>query len=149
MRLRRARADDCEAIWRINNDPEARKHSKQTADIPLAEHEAWYARALADPQATIWIVEHGSVIAGVVRFAREKNAATVSIALSPKQRRRGLGTQALMDACHRYQDENPGVSIEAWIAEGNKASVAAFQKAGFHLKRSQLEAGRLYVIYAY
>ena len=47
--------DDCEAVWRINNDPAARAQSVQTASIPWGDHVAWYERVLADSDQRLWV----------------------------------------------------------------------------------------------
>jgi RimJ/RimL family protein N-acetyltransferase len=133
--LRAATEADKEIVWRINNDPEARAQSRSTAEIPWADHAAWFARAL---HGALWIIEVNGAIAGVVRV----NEGVISIALTKEHRGHGIGTQAITLACERC--EGP---VDAWILERNRASERAFTKAGFDLRGHVVERGRKFFVW--
>jgi RimJ/RimL family protein N-acetyltransferase len=134
--LRKATAADCEVVWRLNNDPNARGQSLSTAEIPWPEHEQWFKKALVDPKLTMWMVEVDGSIGGIVRLL-ERDRAIISVALAPEQRGKGLGSQAIAKACAAH-----GGPIEALVVIGNDASRRAFEKAGFRVSHDTAINGR-------
>src|SRR5262245_61365913 len=100
IRLRPARADDSESVWRWRNDPDTRRASRDTDEVSRSDHERWYAAALSDPKRSNLMAEVGGKACGVVRFDLEEHAlAEISINLSPEFRGRGLGQRILAKAC--------------------------------------------------
>lgn len=67
---------------------------------------------------------------GYVRFDRNDDGSLqVSIALSREARKQGIGTAALEQAKLRYAKRYP---LKASVKLNNKASIRAFEKAGYH-----------------
>jgi spore coat polysaccharide biosynthesis protein SpsF len=125
--LRRARPEDCEAIWRWNFAPEVRAHSKRAEAVAFLEHVRWYARRLADGDGRIWVIEEYSDDVGVVRLdPPEHGRARISIALAAFARGRGVGRAAITAACNSW-----GRPVVAEIFADNAASRACFEACGF------------------
>jgi RimJ/RimL family protein N-acetyltransferase len=125
--LRRARPDDCEAIWRWNFAPDVRARSK-TGTVPaFIDHARWFARRLAEDDAPIWVVEeHGQGI-GVIRLdPPEHGRARISISLAALVRGRGIGRAAVAAVCHNWRRP-----IAAEILVDNAASRTCFEACGF------------------
>jgi RimJ/RimL family protein N-acetyltransferase len=140
--LRRARPDDCAAIWRWNFAPEVRAQSKRAEAVAFVEHERWFARRLADGDAPIWVIEDASEAAihevseaghqavGVIRLDLPapgvRGRARISIALDASARGRGIGRAAIAAACRAWRRP-----IEAEVFTDNRASLACFAACGF------------------
>lgn len=125
--LRRARMWDCERIYAYNGAPEVRALSATPGVIRLADHEAWFARRIADVGSPFWVVELDGEPVGSVRIdARSGTNARISIALDPCARGRGVGRRAILLACADWR----GVVI-AEIHESNAQSRACFTACGF------------------
>lgn len=130
MRLRPAVPDDALDILDWRNDPESRAMSGGGAPIPRAAHLDWYGRALADPGRAIFIGEDEGGKAGMVRFDRAAGAWTVSIAVAPERRGRGLG-RALLRAGLDEMAGRGAIAFVARIRADNAGSLRLFSGAGF------------------
>ncbi|HEY0482207.1 MAG TPA: GNAT family N-acetyltransferase [Kofleriaceae bacterium] len=128
--LRRARRDDCEAIWRWNFAPEVRARSRRAEAVAFAEHERWFVRRLADAEAPIWVIDEDHQPVGVVRLDPPgpggRGRARISIALAATARGRGLGKAAIAAACRAWHGP-----IIAEIFADNRASWSCFEACGF------------------
>ena len=116
-------ADDRHAIYEIATDPEARRFALREGTIPWEEHSAWFGRALAEGRP-YFVIEVGGEVAGYVRF----DEGTVSIALHPAHRGRGLASKALSRAVRELAGEQ---TLTAYVRPDNAASLALFRKVGF------------------
>ena len=129
--LRPARHDDCRRIWLWRNDEETRRASFDAAPIALESHERWFQATLRSPERRLYIIEAVGEAAGVVRLDLEGERATVSINLAPEWRGRGFGPLAL-ERLTRVAFGTLGLDrLLASVKVDNRASLAAFEKAGF------------------
>lgn len=149
VRLRRAAPADAEVVWQWNNDPTARAVSIQQDPIPWPSHQLWFARAIADPDQRLWVIEQLGAPCGIVRVRRDAAAAegTVSIALAESARGKGVGVAALRQTATRYYDETGDRRLLAWIAPDNAASLAAFARAGYQLRDRRELSGRAFEVF--
>jgi RimJ/RimL family protein N-acetyltransferase len=114
-----------------------RAASRSTAEVSPAEHEAWFARRLADPDTRIFIVEHEGEPAGQVRVDRlDGPRGEIHVALAAVARGQGLAAPALAIAARRGAKELGLDVVEANVRADNEPSLRAFARAGF------AEAGR-------
>ncbi|TMQ21112.1 MAG: GNAT family N-acetyltransferase [Deltaproteobacteria bacterium] len=121
--LRRARPEDCEAIWRWNFAADVRAQSKRAEAVAFLEHARWFARRLADGDAPIWVIEEYHHGVGVVRLDPPQHGrARISIALAAFARGRGVGRAAIAAACRSRRRP-----IVAEIFADNIASCACFE----------------------
>lgn len=132
IRLRRARADDCECVWRWRNDPRTRQTAFDPHPIDPAAHRYWYERVLKNPEQTLLIgtIFHQDI--GVLRYDAAEETAEVSVYLDPELHGLGLGS-SLIAAGNRWI-ENEATSVRVVVARirpENEASLKAFGDAGF------------------
>lgn len=134
--LRPADAGDRDRLLTWRNEPAVRAASRSIEEVSSAEHEEWFARRLADPDARIFIVEHRGDPVGQVRVDRRDGArGEIHVALAPSARGRGLAAPALAGAARRGAQELGLEVIEANVRAGNEPSMRAFVRAGFAVSR--------------
>jgi UDP-2,4-diacetamido-2,4,6-trideoxy-beta-L-altropyranose hydrolase len=126
--LRRAEAADAGRLIAWRNDPVTRQYSLQTEPVARAEHEAWLAATLRDPDHLLLVGAIGAEPVGTVRFDRLADGARrVSITVSPDRRGRGLGRALLHAACREVAPSR----LVAEIRDDNAASKRLFRGCGF------------------
>lgn len=94
--------------------------------------------------APVFIIESGEP-AGFIRFEKaalpdypDQTIIEVMINVAPYRRGEGVGTEALLAVC-RHMKEKGVFALLADIRKTNKASRAAFEKAGFVLRGERTE----------
>ncbi|HWM87050.1 MAG TPA: GNAT family N-acetyltransferase [Kofleriaceae bacterium] len=151
VRLRPADPGDCERVWQLNNEPGARAASRSVATIPLTDHVRWYQARLGDPTTALHMIEAGDAgpPIGVVRVERRGPAAELSMSVDPRMRGRGVGSAAARAAAAAAAERWPEIPLEAWVADGNQASMRCFVAAGFVLVGRRVIDGRYFRCYRY
>jgi CMP-N-acetylneuraminic acid synthetase/RimJ/RimL family protein N-acetyltransferase len=129
--LRPATAADGQAIRGWRNHPTTRRASFDQREIGPDEHALWLERSLARADRKLWIVHAAGADVGVVRLDLDGRAGEVSIALAPEARGRGLGTAALRALAFEAFGPLRLAALRARVKRGNRASLAAFRRAGF------------------
>jgi CMP-N-acetylneuraminic acid synthetase/RimJ/RimL family protein N-acetyltransferase len=129
--LRPAAVGDAAALLAWRNDPAARRASFDPREVTAAEHARWLAQSLARADRRLWIVTADGADAGMVRLDLEGRAATVSINLAPAARGRGLGAAALRTLAAEAFGPLGLATLRARVKRDNRASLAAFRRAGF------------------
>jgi RimJ/RimL family protein N-acetyltransferase len=134
LSVREVRMPDADLLLRWANDPETRRQSLHSGTIDDDEHLSWLAGILADPARSLVVVETAGSPIGQVRLdlPPASSAATVSIALAPGSRGRGLGPSVLRVGIRELRRltgwQGP---IDALIKSTNDASLATFSIGGF------------------
>jgi len=138
--MRPASLDDADFILEWRNDPETRKHSRNSDVISTERHEAWMRRVLDNEEQTllVGVDEHGLPV-GVVRFDVERDGDEISINLAPSRRGQGLGRELLTAALAWHDGFAPSRAVIAQIHRDNTASQRLFRGAGFVPLRSEGE----------
>ena len=133
MRLRSAKEDDAEFLFKLRNEPAVRQSAFQTRPIPWSAHRQWLKRALNDRNTVLLIAERRGKRQGQIRFSVNfpKKEAEVDIALTVESRGRGYGLRLLRRGCRLVFDRMPIHKILAFIKPDNAASLKIFSKAGF------------------
>lgn len=132
VRLREAGPEDCRLVWQWANEPVVRAASFNPDPIPWEGHRAWFAAKLADANCLFFIAEAaGQGPVGQVRCDLSGEQATISIALAPASRGRGLGPWVIREACARILQTGRARSVLALVRAENAPSRAAFLRAGF------------------
>lgn len=130
--IRAASTEDAELLWVWANDPQTRRWSFQSGQIPWETHVAWLNTKLADPLVRVFIVGAGATPKAAVRFEkRADHVAVVSIVVDPSDRGRGWGTRALRLSCRSAAHELALKRVDAYIKPANNGSIVAFKRAGF------------------
>ena len=128
LRIRRAEMRDMKAVFDLSNDPVVRASSIRREPIPWESHVAWFAKALADPCLKFFVAETADgAFVGQVRFALVDGEWIVSVSVAAAYRGKGLADEIL-----RRGLELAGLEkAAAFIYDTNRASLRAFEKAGF------------------
>lgn len=133
--LRKAKATDCDLLFKWVNDPEVRAASFRSAAIAYDEHCRWYANKLTEPDSHIFIgVSSNGGFVGMVRLDNKETGRYVSILVAKEYRGYGYGTQlleALDKECLNLLERDDCIIAE--IKKDNKGSIAIFEKAGYLL----------------
>jgi UDP-2,4-diacetamido-2,4,6-trideoxy-beta-L-altropyranose hydrolase len=132
VELRRATLDDAELLYDWRNDPETRRNSFSSDEIPFDVHVEWLRNKLAEPNCRLFIAElDGAPVAQVRVDRRGEDWAEVSVGVASEARGLGLG-RTVIGAGSAAGAEQLGVTrVVARIKPENLASVAAFHAAGY------------------
>lgn len=129
--IRRAEPRDCANVHAWRNAPAIRVVSRENAEVPYTDHEAWFARTLADPNRWLLIGERDGIAVGVVRFDRTTaDTAEVSIYLTPGSV--GGGGPLLLAAERWLAAAVPGIeNVTAVVLAGNETSERLFARCDY------------------
>lgn len=130
--VREATEADAALLHGWRDDPVTRGWSRDTGEVPYADHVAWLRRVLESADRVLLVAEHDGDPAGTVRFDQEDPGVwEVSITLAPEYRGRGMAG-ALLAAGERALGERRQVRrVLATVHRENAASVALFERAGY------------------
>jgi len=132
LRLRPVREEDSKILWEWANDPDVRAVSFSPEPIPWEQHVKWFKSKLNDPRCIFYIaVNSDDVPMGQIRYDTEDNKAVVSISMDRKLRGKGYGSRLIGLASRRLFGVSNVDTINAYVKQGNEASVGSFVKAGF------------------
>jgi UDP-2,4-diacetamido-2,4,6-trideoxy-beta-L-altropyranose hydrolase len=132
IHLRPFSEEDFRLIWEWANDPVTRANSFESAAIPWEQHREWCKSKINNPRCSFWIAANKNLgRVGVVRFDRDDGEATISLSVDPQARGRGCGTEVIKLACDRLFQSSDVNLVRALIKPANKASIRAFERAGF------------------
>jgi UDP-2,4-diacetamido-2,4,6-trideoxy-beta-L-altropyranose hydrolase len=135
---------DCELLWEWANDPATRANSFDSEPISLVRHREWFHAKLQDPHYRLWIATNNKLgKIGVVRFDCHDSEATISVAVAPRARGNGYAKKIISAACHQIFDSSGVELVRALIKPANKASVRAFEGAGFLRGARTMVTGQL------
>lgn len=116
--------------WR--NDPTAVTMSRSGVVVDPVDHERWFASAVDDPARRIWIGEVDGAAIGQVRVdVSDGGHGLVSVAVDAAQRGKGHATALLRALWSALQADLQVVDLLAEVHPENKASLAAFRRAGY------------------
>ncbi len=132
MILRPASMDDAGLLLAWRNDPLTRQASIDGDSVDEAQHQAWLADVLENPERSILIAVVEDVAVGTVRLDREGQLSELSWTVSPDHRGKGFGTKIVQLAVAQA-----GGPVKAVIKEGNQASRKIAAAAGLALVGSQ------------
>jgi len=141
IRLRKAVSADCKPVWVMLQDPVVRRAAFVNKEILWEEHSLWYEASLRNTSRKLIIItDEEEHIIGQVRFDFSGTVAEVSIVLGREFRGHGYGSYALNAACEQIKQQGMEECV-AYIKQENRASIRAFQKAGFILDGSATVKG--------
>lgn len=125
--------NDAELIFQWRNDPWIVQKGSLNKTVTWEEHKDWFSNFIQNPYKKMFIIMVDHHPAGQVRFVSEENTnkAEISIYLLKDFIGKGLGTQALQQACQEIKQYLNIKFIIAYILKDNKHSCLAFEKAGF------------------
>ena len=143
LRLRNIREEDCRLLWEWANDPDVREVSFSAALIPWEGHCQWFRTKLNDPHCLFHIAtDSNDLPVGQVRYDLENDHAVISISLDRYQRNRGYGNALLHLSAQTLFATTALTTIHAYIKPENRASIRAFEKAGYKTAGTMSTAGQ-------
>jgi UDP-2,4-diacetamido-2,4,6-trideoxy-beta-L-altropyranose hydrolase len=130
VRLRPAGLDDGDLMYIWQNEDSMRRHARNPEPPKRAEHNAWLAAKLDDPDCIFSIIEHGPVAVGVLRldYSLSDGSYEVSILLTELAQGNGVGLAALMAAEALMPRE---CVLRAGVLLQNEVSARLFERAGY------------------
>ncbi|WP_084696246.1 UDP-2,4-diacetamido-2,4,6-trideoxy-beta-L-altropyranose hydrolase [Salisaeta longa] len=131
LTLRPVEDSDCRRLWEWANDPEVRRQSYNTGEIPWEDHKEWFRRKRASDDCTIYIAEFGGDPVGQIRFDVEDERSVVDVHVDPDQHGKGFGTKIIKEGTGKFLDLSDLNQVHAYIKIDNIASCRAFEKAGY------------------
>jgi spore coat polysaccharide biosynthesis protein SpsF len=131
LHLRPATLADSDRLLAWRNDPDAVRFSVSGAPVEPAVHHAWLRDRLRRGSTRLLVGEHDGVAVGMVRADAAAGRATVSIAVAPEHRGKGLATELLRLLQVETTADCQIDALDAAIHPDNRASIAAFERAGF------------------
>jgi RimJ/RimL family protein N-acetyltransferase len=131
VKLRQARDEDMDRLREWRNDPEAVRFSVSGTPVTAEEHATWFATRRRDPAARIWIAEEEGSPVGQVRLDVEDGVGSVSIAIAPAHRRRGVGSSVLRAVLEAAANDPKIQTLRALTHPDNLPSRRAFERVGF------------------
>jgi UDP-2,4-diacetamido-2,4,6-trideoxy-beta-L-altropyranose hydrolase len=133
FRLRRARTDDSDLLWKWANDPGVRAASFSTAPIPWETHVAWLTEKLASDKSLLLIAEDERAIPfAQIRFDfRQNGEADLNISLAREKRGCGLAVPVIRAGVRELLASSECGRVHAFVKPENVASARAFERANF------------------
>ncbi|MCI5134728.1 MAG: GNAT family N-acetyltransferase [Candidatus Electrothrix sp. AW2] len=130
--LRKAVIKDCEQIFKWRNHESTRRYFFNPEPIMWKAHLDWFEKVLANPSVHLLIGELAGEPVGVLRYDVRGQSAEVSVYVVPVKVGLGLGARLLISG-KKWVHENISeiLMLKAKICWDNKASLRAFEKAGF------------------
>jgi RimJ/RimL family protein N-acetyltransferase len=131
LKIRNANLGDTDTLLEWRNDPLTRSSSHNTGIISRAEHAGWLANSLSNSKRQIFIAEIEDSSAGMIRVDEmgPSKQATLSWAVAPRWRGRGIGSRMLSLICKMYNH----FDLLAEIKVDNTASQRMVRKCNFTL----------------
>lgn len=137
LTYRPAQPDDSALYFDWANDPDTRRQSFTSNPISPETHTNWFTRKLIDANALLLVFENeaGEPI-GQVRFERQPEAdmpdeVIIGLSVDASFRGQGLASQLIQQGCAACRKQWGDVPIHAYIKPDNRASIRAFEQAGF------------------
>lgn len=93
LKIRSARAEDVDLLYKWSNDELVRAQSFSSEVIPYETHCNWFKQKLVDAKSTLLIIEIDEVPAGIVRFDEKEDGAVIGVSIDKDFRGKGLGSK--------------------------------------------------------
>jgi RimJ/RimL family protein N-acetyltransferase len=129
--LRPAEPDDLGSVYAMRNLLEIVRWTESGREVTMEEHRAWFAARIAKGDNRLYLIEVEGTPAGALDLAHRAGEAVISIYLLSPLRGRGHGRRLIREACAAARQCWGAVTVVARILSDNKASLHAFDAAGF------------------
>ncbi len=143
LKLRRWRDEDCLLLHAWRQHPVNRRWFGNQSEVPLGEHQAWFAGFMADYRRFGFILEVDAAPVAQIRFdpAELPGSYRISLAVAPDKKGLGYGAGILNLACSDPDlCEMAGLFIAETMTE-NLPSQRTFLRHGFVTAGSTSRAG--------
>ncbi len=137
--LRGATFEDCRNLYIWRNDEVTRRYSGNGLPISWDTHIQWFSDVIERSNRLLVIGEFDNRPVGVLRFDFKGQQATISVYLVPGNQGNGLGTALIEAGTHYLAQHTPEIAeIIARVSVHNRASIGAFEGAGYEIDSLQL-----------
>jgi len=126
-----ATENDCEIVFKFNNEPAARSVTFSPAPLDFEKHKKWYLNAISDINIRLYLLKIGYEDIGVLKYKIHKNEASIGIVLKPEMRGKGVGNLILKKSSDQFIKDHSNMKIIAKIKNSNIVSIRSFKKANF------------------
>ncbi len=126
--------NDAQLLFNWSKDEKVKKFSFSNNTSTFEEHTKWLENKINNRSCCFYICEVDSVPAGLVRFEKQSDECVIGISVDKDYRGKGLSSVFLSGTIEKYRNSHNNEVILAYIKIDNKASVKAFEKAGFVFK---------------
>ena len=135
LTFRKANENDMLLYFNWTNDASVRENSYQSGTISLENHQNWFLNKIKDTSCSMLVFEnHLGIPVGQIRIQKtDENTAIIGISNDENHRGKGYASQMIRIASENFLENNPNITISAYIKLENTASEKAFKKAGFEL----------------
>ncbi|WP_445735868.1 UDP-2,4-diacetamido-2,4,6-trideoxy-beta-L-altropyranose hydrolase [Mariniflexile sp.] len=134
--FRKATKEDMMLVYNWSNDPLVRQNSYNTDEIDLGNHKKWFNQKIIDDKTLFLIALFDNQPAGVVRYEIKEGHTVVGILVAENFRGKKLSPSFLSESAKYYFKQNH-LPIFAYIKEENKASIKAFESAGYSFYKKE------------
>ena len=131
VELRLATAHDEANLLALTNDPVVRQFSFSRHRVAPDAHHRWLSERLRSSDVIMWIAARGDELIGTIRYEREGEAATISFAVAPGARGKGVGRWLLASTWKPAVAKLGADRARGIVMTENEASARSFLKAGF------------------
>ena len=123
-----------ETLFKINNDPLARKFSTNTKKISFKKHSIWLKKNLQNNKETIYLSVYKNKIIGLIRIKSLRKKKYLSWAIKNNFKGKGLGKRMLKTFVNKKKNE-----FFAKIKKNNIPSIKTCEHSGFKKYRENLK----------
>lgn len=150
IELRKVTPQDCELLFEWINEPVVRENAFNSDSIEWEEHKKWFQDQLENNKIQIYIGEVEGEPVGQVRFEKENSFAVISVTIASKFRGQGYGSKLINKGSRKILQKHDSLKeLKARIKKFNKASIKAFQSAGYEFEREDTFKDCSAVVYSY
>lgn len=152
--LRKVQREDKAFIFKLVNNPEVRAMSFCTDYISWKTHCCWFASQI-DKGYPFYIALYNTDPCGYVRLEKnipgkwDNTDLTLTIAVSPKYRGKGIGATIITTACQLTLKNTPFRRIYAYVKQNNVRSLRVFDKSHFKRTGTTIKSGSSAVCFVY
>lgn len=135
--FRKALAEDVMLVYDWSNDLVVRQNSYDSEPIVWEHHKTWFSSKIKDEKTLFLIALYDDQPAGIVRYEIGKEHSVVGVLVAENFRGRKLSTSFLSESAKQYFKQN-NLPIFAYIKDENKASIKAFESAGYSFHENKI-----------
>lgn len=143
LSFRLASIDDEMIYFNWVNDASVRRFSFTQNEVSIEEHRQWFRTKINSANDFLYVFYNGAKeLVGQVRF-NDLDDVFVGVSIDAAQRGKGYAVEMIQLACAQYFSLQRKNVIFALIKVENKASINAFENAGFILFEQNEKGGYL------
>ncbi len=134
INIRRATEADMQLYFDWANDKMTRANAVHQEQIPLENHQKWFAGKVKSEKAVLYVAELNGEPIGQVRFDLDHGNAIIDYAIDAHHRGKGLGSIMLKKCIHKVIQEYDSLDkVSGLVKISNTPSAKIFENIGFKM----------------